>query len=259
MRKNPSNRKVAKKKKTPLASAFAKRLEKVLPVGIPLLFFGSFFFFLSQAAFHFLAHSPYFSIETVEAHSSRRQFPFRDPSLMGSLLGRNIFKVNLPNLQEEISRKHPELLSTSVRREFPNKVKIFVVPRLPVAQVQDGGTYLVDQDGIILPYVSSPSSFTTALPLVVGVGERKGLQEALHFTSSLHQLPELARYVRIIDVSDENNLSFRTPEGLEVRVGSGDFKEKLKLFDRTRVTLGDRMKEIKYLDLRFDEVVIGSR
>ena len=258
-----------RKKSFSLGDPLKKFLGRILPVVIPLLFFGLFFFFLSKAAFRFLTRSPYFSIQTVEASSSSRDFAFRDPNLMGSLLGRNIFQVDLSDLQEEVSQKHPELLSALVSREFPNRIRISVRPRLPTAQIQSGNGFLVDRDGIILPY-SQPVS-GKRLPVIVGIPERlessrvgyalhsKALNEALTFIENLEQLPEVSRYIQTIDVSDANDLSFRTPEGLEVKVGKGDYQEKLKLFDRTRVTLGGRIGEIKYIDLRFDEVVIGSR
>ena len=264
------NKPSRKKRKVPfVGDSFKKFLARVLPVAVPLFFFGFFFFFLSKAAFHFLIRSSYFSIETVEASSSHRDFAFRDSSLMGSLLGRNIFTVSLPDLQEEISQKHPELLEASVSREFPNRIRIHVVPRLPVAHVQSGSSFLVDRDGVILPY--SNGSGLEKLPIIVGIQEKlehsqvgyslrsKTLTEALHFIAILNQLPELAQYVRTIDVSDANALSFSTPEGLEVRMGRGDYQEKLKLFDRMRVKLKSQVGDIKYLDLRFDEPVIGSR
>ena len=271
MPKGSARNKPVKKKKKPLAwgEPLKKFFGKVLPVVIPFLFFGFFFLFLSRATFHFLMRSSYFSVQTVEASSSSRDFAFKDPSLMGSLLGRNIFQVDLSDLQEEVSQKHPELLSAFVSREFPNRIRIRVTPRLPVAQIQSGNGFLVDRDGVILPYSPSPNG--KELPLIVGIPERlepsrvgyvlhsKALNEALMFVDNLQSLPEMLRYVRAIDVSDPNNLSFRTPEGLEVKVGRGDYQEKLKLFDRTRVSLGDRITDVKYIDLRFDEVVIGSR
>lgn len=264
------NKPSKKKKRNPLpVQALKGILERILPIGIPLLFFGFFFFFLSQAALQFLTRSPYFSIETVEASSTYVDFRFKDPHLMGSLLGRNIFEVNLPELEEEIFRKHPELLKVWVRREFPNRLHIGVTPRMPVAFLRTGELFGVDREGILLPgeHLVRPKD----LPTIVGIQERierdqiggvlrsKGLAMALVFLEELEELPDLKRYVQTIDVSDPGNLSFLTPSGLEVRVGEGEFSEKLKLFDRTRVTLGGRFNEIKYIDLRFDEVVIGSR
>ncbi|MBI4435974.1 MAG: FtsQ-type POTRA domain-containing protein [Candidatus Omnitrophica bacterium] len=268
-KKNPSKPTKKKKRDFPLGNFFVGIVGRMLRIGIPLAFFGFFFFFLSKATLHFLSRSPYFSIETVEASSSKSGFAFQDQSLMGSLLGRNIFSVDLSALQEEVKEKHPELLTAKVERTFPNRIRIDVTPRTPVAQVQSGGYLLVDKDGVILPFPQGPHEKN--LPIIVGVQEKlerlqvgyqlvsKALDEALLFVETIEKLPEFSRYVHTIDVSDYKNLSFRTTEGLEVKVGHGDFKEKLYRFDRTRVTLGGRIGEVKYIDLRFDEVVIGSR
>ena len=258
-----------KKTKRPTFDFLKGPAKNFFPVGIPLLFFGLIFFFLSKATFLFLSRSPFFSVEAVEASSATRSFRFQDPSLMGSLLGRNIFKIDLSNLEGELLQKHPELLSASVGREFPNRIRFKVIPREPVAQLQDGTPFLIDKEGVILPF--SQLENPQRLPLVVGILEKiekfhigsqirsHAMIQALAFLTSLRELPELTRYVHVIDVSDEANLTFKTSEGLEVRLGQGDFKEKLKLFDRTRVSLAGRIGDVKYLDLRFEEVVIGSR
>ncbi|MCH7978400.1 MAG: FtsQ-type POTRA domain-containing protein [Acidobacteria bacterium] len=153
MRKGRHRNKNPKKKKEKFigSQSFKQFLGRVLPIGIPLLCFGFFFFFLSKSAFQFLTHSPYFAVETVEASSSIRDFTFRDTHLMGSLLDRNIFSVDLQTLEAEVSRKHPELLAVSVSREFPNRIRLDVTPRLPVAEIQGGEHFLVDEEGVILP------------------------------------------------------------------------------------------------------------
>lgn len=270
MRRGPRRGKQAKKKaKWPAVYFLKGPAEKFLPVAIPLLFFGFFFFFLTKAALLFLTRSPNFTVETVEASSLKHSFRFQDPSLLGSLLGRNIFQIDLSGLEDELLQKHPELLSAKVDREFPNRIRLKVIPREPVAQVQNGTPFLVDGEGVILPLSQNGSSRN--LPLIVGLGEKiekiqlgsrlrsKAMAQALAFLATLWELPELTRYIHTLDVSDEANLTFKTPEGLEVRLGQGDFKEKLKLFDRTRVSLAGRIGDVKYLDLRFEEVVIGSR
>ncbi|MFH1858153.1 MAG: cell division protein FtsQ/DivIB [Candidatus Omnitrophota bacterium] len=269
MRRNRLRNK-QKNSKNFFAGGLLKRtLEQTLPVVIPLIFFGVFFFFLFQAALHFLNNSSYFAVETVEASSAFKAFSFRDANLMGSLLGKNIFSVDLPALEEELSRKHPELLTSFVTREFPNRIRMNVTPRLPVAEVENPEGLLVDREGVILPATHRVQR--DVLPLIAGLPEHmdrssigrrfrsKAMEEALRFIAILEKLPELKRHVRAIDVRDAKNLFFLTPDGLEVRVGYGDYEEKLKLFDRTRVTLGDRLHEVKYIDLRFDDVVVGSR
>ncbi len=266
--RNKSSKPLRRKENSPVTGFLIGTTGKILRIGAPFLFFSFFFFFLSKGVFLFMSRSPYFSIETVEAYSSEPSFLFRDQSLMGTLLKQNILKVDLRDIQHAVEEKHPELLTVSVRREFPNKIRMDVTPRTPVAQVQSGGYFLVDRDGVMLPF-ETPNS--KKLPVITGVTQKleklqvgyrpksEGLNEALSFLETLETLPEFGRYVESIDVSDAKNLSFTTPEGLVVKVGQGDYKEKLLRFDRTRVTLVGRMNEVKYIDLRFDEVVIGFK
>ncbi len=242
---------------------------RLFPVAIPLLFFGILSFLLFRGTSYFLTHSPYFSIKRVEASSTHPDFSFKSPELMKSLLDENIFVLSLKTYEKRLSRTHPELLKVNVNRVFPSQVRLEVTPRIPVARLYGEESFLVDREGTILP--PSHTLNREFLPTVSGLGERitkedigkavktGAFHQALDFLEELRGFPELQRFIQTLDVGDEENLSFGTPQGVEVRVGRGDFREKLALFDRTRVMLGKRMQEVKYIDLRFDEPVIGAR
>lgn len=60
-----------------------------------------------------------------------------------------------------------------------------------------------------------------------------------------------------IDAGDLENLSFYLASGVEVRIGPENFKDRLETLSRTLKDPRLVMDKIKYIDLRFKDVVIG--
>ena len=65
--------------------------------------------------------------------------------------------------------------------------------------------------------------------------------------------------VNKIDVTSYKNISFFIDHGIEVKIGAGDFEQRLALLDRTFSELKDNEYQPKYIDLRFGDPIIGTR
>ena len=53
--------------------------------------------------------------------------------------------------------------------------------------------------------------------------------------------------------------AIHSKDGIEIRIGNNHFIERLKILDQTLRTLALDAAKIRYIDLRFDDVVIGPR
>ena len=62
-----------------------------------------------------------------------------------------------------------------------------------------------------------------------------------------------------IDIGDSKNLSFFVDQDIEIRIGNSHLIERLKILDQTLKTIELDRSKIRYIDLRFDDVVIGPR
>ena len=62
-----------------------------------------------------------------------------------------------------------------------------------------------------------------------------------------------------IDVGDRENLVLTLSDGLEVRLGAERLRAKLHLLMKLLDRLSARRPHIRYLDLRFKDVVMGPR
>ena len=58
-----------------------------------------------------------------------------------------------------------------------------------------------------------------------------------------------------VDISDYRNIAFFIEDGLEIKIGNSNFKERLGQLTKTLASIVVDKDEIKYIDLRFDDVV----
>ena len=65
--------------------------------------------------------------------------------------------------------------------------------------------------------------------------------------------------VRAVDVSDRRNAVFELQNGVKIKIGNEDFDSRLDMLKTTLRTKGLDFENIKYIDLRFKDVVIKPR
>ena len=183
--------------------------------------------------------------------------------------GENLVHLDLVNVQQVIKRNHPEFKEVRVRRVLPDQVEILLKRRTPVAQAFFSRYVQIDKDLVVLPG-SSTAPFRNLTVIEGAPMPRGGLfvgttlsdgttQKALRLMDVLKRSQMLAKHTLTkIDIGDPRNFSF-TIDGIEIRIGDNHFMERLKILDQTLRTLALDAAKIRYIDLRFDDVVIGPR
>ncbi|MBI4352729.1 MAG: FtsQ-type POTRA domain-containing protein [Candidatus Omnitrophica bacterium] len=184
--------------------------------------------------------------------------------------GENLIALDLGNVQQVIKRKHPEFKEVRVRRVLPSRIEVVVKRRTPAVQIAFSRYIQVDKDLVILPGSSAvPFKNLTIIegtPVPRGglyVGARltdPGTSRALKLADLVRRSGLLRKHLLTkVDMTDPKNLSLIVDGAVEIRLGSSHFIERLKLLDQTLKTLELDQTKIAYIDLRFDDVVIGSR
>lgn len=183
----------------------------------------------------------------------------------------SIFHVNLRRLGEGLSRVHPEASSIELRRRFPSTLIVDVRLRRAVAQVRWQDRHLlVDEKGIVV--VNSNRDPKDSLPVVSGIEAgtelppvgaslpRAPWEAALIVLKEVHRagLWERERPFRV-ELSDRRNIVLFLSDGLEVRLGGERLRARLHLLRKLLDKFSSRRPHIRYLDLRFKDVVIGPR
>ena len=184
--------------------------------------------------------------------------------------GENLIHLDLVNVQQVIKRNHPEYKEVRVRRVLPDRVEILLKRRTPVAQAAFSRFVQVDKDRVILPG-SSATPFRN-LPILEGAPLPKlGLfvgatlddantQKALRLMEVIKRSQILRKHqLTKIDIGDPKNFSLVVDQSIEIKIGTNHFIERLKILDQTLRTLALDADKIHYIDLRFDDVVVGPR
>jgi cell division septal protein FtsQ len=187
------------------------------------------------------------------------------------LKGHNIFLVDLTKVEGKVAAKYPQIGKLKVLRHFPNAIAISGFLRRPVmATVQNGRTLDISADGYFLRHVPVDDE---PLPLVRGLklgnaspGERV-TDESLTFVMNII---ELVKNIRVLDALGFRELDIADPHKIILRfkdeaVSFDVFFEKDRLADKLKVlsTIVERsdleLAQVKYIDLRLDEPVIGRK
>ncbi len=183
--------------------------------------------------------------------------------------GENIFKFDISSAAAEMISANPELKSIQILRDFPDRLTLKVQPRMPVAQIGENEFFLIDDQGVVL--TKSHGSIREDLPVITGIGwrlfreigqkeESPRIAKALSLLCAIDESNFTDNHTLTkIDVSDYRNTLFFIEDGLEIKIGHSNFKERLELLDKTLASISMAKDEITYVDLRFDDVVLGTK
>jgi cell division protein FtsQ len=185
-------------------------------------------------------------------------------ALTNELEGANIVTVDLEAWRERLLRL-PWIESAAMRRVLPGTVQVFISERRPIGIGRLGDDlYLVDSSGVVIDEFGPPYA-ELDLPIIdgLGAGNREGgavdaarAVLAGRLLAELDGRPDLARRISQIDVSDVRDaaVTFKGDTTV-VRVGDSAFAERLESYLELAPALNERVQEIDYVDLRFDERV----
>jgi cell division protein FtsQ len=186
-------------------------------------------------------------------------------SLLDGLRGRNMVIVDLEDWRQKLMTS-PWVADAAMRRVLPGTVDVFISEREPMGIGRIGQSlYLIDQRGELIDEFG-PNYADLDLPVIDGLAASGGaggllIDEhraalAARLLGELQGRPELARQVSQVDVSNLRDavLILKGDTAL-VRVGDREFVQRLQSYLDLVPALRERVPDIDYVDLRFDERV----
>lgn len=218
----------------------------------------------------FLQKSDYFKLRTVDIKASfldTRSASFISGRVLNAYKARNVFDINLKHIARFIQDSYGDVRDVVVGIRLPDKLVISLKLRRPVALVKSGKFYPVDEDGVVLPGSGRVDALND-LPIIDGVDIKRAgslssyrsLNLALKLLGEIRLVRSLSGLgVATISVYDPANLSFSLKNGVEIRVGEENFKERLKLLDSALRDPRLVLDNIKYIDVRFKDIIIGPK
>ena len=190
-----------------------------------------------------------------------------------NVIGTSIFLVDLRRLKDEIELQHPEFKDIVIRRALPNRLVVQAKKRLPLAQIRADRVYLLDEEGVFLTDIKNFAADTT--PMILGIdikasrlarpklnpSQQQKADKALSLVTALSVNKKLARYrLKRIDVTDSRNISFFLDmANVELKIGDFDFANRLNMLATVLEQLDEDIDRVKYIDLRFEDPIVGPR
>jgi cell division septal protein FtsQ len=185
------------------------------------------------------------------------------------VLGQQLSKIDIRTIYAQIFKAHPEYKEIYVLREFPDAINIEVRLRRPFAQLKLKGFYLIDRYGVIISD-ASPEPFKKAVPLEITQGNISAARgniikdRRLDFAFGLMEKIRKRPFFKKIPLASINTVSLACASFViadtRIIIGNGDIEHKLNILEEViKRQLNNNISLAEYIDLRYQEVVIGRR
>lgn len=213
-----------------------------------------------------LTHSPYFEVKAVDIDAS---LSFINPRDLESVQGRNLFTVNLNDLQRRLAYKYPQVTQLKIVKRFPDRILILAKRRLPFAQaVVKNRTLTLDEKGVVLATGGTPQKELTLISGLPAQGSvslgmplrGEELRIALRIIAEFRAEPALAAHrLTKIDTANLLQIDCYLSSPLKVIIDRQDIGRKVKLLGLVLSQKDLDWERVKYIDLRFQEPIIGRK
>jgi cell division protein FtsQ len=232
---------------------------------VPATALGVFTLGVLAAAGAWLLSTPRFAVVAVEVRGASRVPPERILEVSGIVHGTSLWRVDPAQVRARLEAL-PEIRRADVVRELPNRVSILVEERRPFTLVHAARLHWLDEDGRLLG--EEKNAVATEVPVISGLSEDElaGMRSApgpraraaiTLIRALLRTGSTLASEISEIDMSRSEGPVLYTVDGIEVRLGTEEWEERLARLEGVlaQVATGD----VQGVDLRFRDQVVLKR
>ncbi|MBO0911621.1 MAG: FtsQ-type POTRA domain-containing protein [Acidobacteria bacterium] len=184
--------------------------------------------------------------------------------VMGGDIGRNVFFIPLRERQKQLEQI-PWVESASVMRIEPNRIKIQIRERMPVAFARAGSkVMLIDGEGVLMD-LAGRKKFSFPVILGIAAGEPLSSRAARMKTygeliRELDRDPEhYSEQLSEVDLSDPEDVKVLTndPDGeVLVHLGAGEYLDRFKIYVAHLRDWRQQFRKLESVDLRYDRQII---
>jgi cell division septal protein FtsQ len=214
--------------------------------------------------------SSLFAVDRVVVRGNVRLSAGEVEALADGLRGENILRLDFDRYRRQLMDS-PWVSGVTLWRVLPSTVEVRIAERTPMVVARLGQQlYLVDDEGVIID-AFGPQYKDFDLPVVdglVGAPAAAGplvdparVRLTRRFLDALRAQRDMHLRVSQIDVSDPHDIVVLLDnDSALLHVGESRFVERLTTYLQIAPTLRGRVKDMDYVDLRFDErVYVRSR
>jgi cell division protein FtsQ len=184
--------------------------------------------------------------------------------VMGGDIGRNIFFISLEQRQKQLEQI-PWVESASVMRFAPNRIRIQISERTPVAFARVGSKVMLIDTGGVLMELTNRRKFS--FPVISGMSSSEPLSTRADRMKIYNQLvreldsggAHYSQDLSEVDLSDRDDVKVLTndPEGeVLVHLGSSEFLDRFKIYVAHLREWRQQFPKLESVDLRYDRQII---
>jgi cell division protein FtsQ len=204
------------------------------------------------------------SSDNIEVTGTQNVTKAQIMEVMGVDIGRNIFFIPLAEQKTQLEQI-PWVESASVMRFVPNRLKVEIQERTPVAFARVGAKIsLIDAAGTLMEL---PRNHKYSFPVILGMNPGEPISTRAPRMKAYNELVENldsggARYsqdLSEVDLSDLENLKVRVndPAGdVLVELGSSDYLYRYKIYVSHVQDWRHQFQKLESVNLRYDNQVI---
>jgi cell division protein FtsQ len=215
-----------------------------------------------------VVHTTFLRLERIEVTPLKRLKQEDVIALTGVRTGDDLLSLRLGRVSEQLM-KNPWVEKVRVRRYFPNTLAIEISEREPVAIINMGYLYYVDNKGEIFKPLNSGDGLN--YPVLTGITEEdmvkdpNGSKEAMAQALNLIGMLQGRRGLALADISEIHYdkgygyTLFTMNGGVPVKLGNGSFEEKLARLARIYGELQAQLPTLEYIDLDYSDKIIVKK
>jgi len=238
----------------------ARRIFSVLLVGMMIV--------ASLYLYNYLTTSERFAIAAVDFEGLVRVDDDSIAALLLDLQSQNLFLAPLSSYEDRVEA-HPRVADARLRRVPPDRVRVTVQEREPVALLFTDRFLEVDETGVVM----EEDEYTALLdlPIITGIepndvhpGRQSTSPRLAAALSALAACKDLggtfAADISELRVSDEGITIQSLSRNCVLVLGDGDYERRLRKYFVLKEEIAPREQSARLIDLRFeDQVVLRGR
>ena len=219
------------------------------------------------ALYHYGEHSSRFRLQSsddIEMAGLTNVTRSQVMEVMGGDIGRNVFYIPLDQRQKQLEQI-PWVESASVMRFSPNRIKIQIQERTPVAFAQiRSRIQLIDASGVLME-LSAKKKYS--FPVIVGMNSGEPLSTRAPRMKIYNELvreldsggAHYSQDLSEVDVSDPEDVKVTTndPNGeVMVHLGSSNYLDRFKVYVAHLREWRQQFEKLESVDLRYDRQIV---
>ena len=209
------------------------------------------------------AHAHVLQIEQIIVRGNERLSKGEVLAVLNGLRGESLVWIDLDHWRRRLMTS-PWVRDAALRRLLPSTVEVVVSERQPIGIGRiNSDMYLVDERGVIIDQYG-PQYADLDLPIIDGLAaapngggsltDEGRADLAARVIAAVQSKPNVARRLSQVDVSDLHNASvILSGDPAVIQLGDDQFLTRLQGYLDLAPTLRERVADIDYVDLRFDD------